>query len=111
MDTDQIHIAGLSMGAIGSFDMVCRYPNLFKTATPICGGANLERLKNFKGKTIFRIYHGSVDDTVDVIWSRDAYETLKNSGKEVYYKEYPGVNHDSWNHAFAEPDFISWMFR
>lgn len=111
VDTDQIHIAGLSMGAIGSFDLVRRYPNFFRTATPICGGANLDRLKNFKGKTIFRIYHGSADDTVDVIWSRDAYETLKNSGKEVYYKEYPGVNHDSWNHAFAEPDFISWMFE
>ena len=29
--------------------------------------------------------------------------------KKVEYKEYPGVNHNSWDNAFAEPDFLNWM--
>jgi hypothetical protein len=28
----------------------------------------------------------------------------------VKYSEYPGVNHNSWDNAFAEPDYLKWMF-
>lgn len=111
VNTDRIYITGLSMGGIGTFDLVCRFPDLFAAATPICGGANLERLANFKGKTAFSIYHGGSDSVVDVQFSRDAYETLKKAGANVRYKEYPGVDHNSWDHAFAEPDYIGWMWQ
>ncbi len=111
VDTKRIHITGLSMGGMGTFDLLCRYPNLFATATPICGAVNLERAARYKGKTAIRLYHGSADDVVEPQYSRDAYEVLKKAGADVQYKEYPGVNHGSWNNAFAEPDFLSWMFE
>jgi len=28
----------------------------------------------------------------------------------VKYTEYGGVNHNSWVNAFAEPDFMKWLF-
>lgn len=111
VDTKRIYVTGLSMGAMGTFDIVLRNPGKFATATPICGGANLQRLSQFKGKTAFSIYHGAADPVVDVQFSRDAYEALKKAGVEVRYKEYPGVEHNSWDNAFAEPDYLSWMFR
>lgn len=110
VDTRRIYITGLSMGGMGTFDMVCRYPDLFAAATPVCGGANRQRLLRYKGRTAFSIYHGAADRTVDVQWSRDAYEALKKAGAEVRYKEYPGVDHNSWDRAFAEPDYLEWMF-
>lgn len=111
IDKQNMHITGLSMGGIATFDLVFRYPNLFVTATPICGGVNTERAEKYKGKTIFRIFHGEADEVVDVAFSRDAYAALQKGGTKVSYKEYPGVNHNSWDNAFAEPDFISWMFN
>lgn len=111
VDKGNMHVAGLSMGGIGTFDLVFRYPDMFVTATPICGGVNIQRAEKFKGKTIFRILHGSEDDVVDVRFSRDAYSALQKAGAKVSYKEYPGVNHNSWDNAFAEPDFIRWMFN
>jgi hypothetical protein len=30
--------------------------------------------------------------------------------KDVTYSEYPGVGHDSWNNAFAEPKLLPWLF-
>lgn len=111
VDKANMHITGLSMGGIGTFDLVFRYPNLFVTATPICGGVNTKRAEQYKGKTVFRIFHGDADSVVDVQFSRDAYAALQKAGAKVSYKEYPGVNHDSWNNAFAEPDYISWMFN
>lgn len=111
VDKNNMHITGLSMGAIGTFDLVFRYPDLFVTASPICGGANTQRAEKFRGKTTFRIFHGGDDSVVDVKFSRDAYAALQKAGAKVSYKEYPGVNHNSWDNAFAEPDFISWMFN
>ncbi len=111
VDTKRIYVTGLSMGGMGTFDIVCRYPNLFAAAAPICGGANLQRLENFKGKTAFSLYHGAEDETVDPQFSRDAYTSLQKAHAEVRYKEYPGVKHNSWDNAFAEPDYLSWMFQ
>lgn len=111
VDTKRIYVTGLSMGGMGTFDIVMRYPNLFAAATPICGGANLQRLANFKGKTAFSIYHGGSDSVVDVQFSRDANEALKKAGADVRYKEFPGVDHNSWDNAFAEPDYLAWMFQ
>lgn len=111
VDTKRIYITGLSMGGMGTFDMVCRYPNLFAAASPICGGANYQRLANYKGRTAFSIYHGDADPTVSVEWSREAYKALQEAQAEVRYKEYPGVKHNSWDNAFAEPDYIGWMYQ
>lgn len=111
VDTKRIYITGLSMGGMGTFDAVLRYPNFFAAASPICGGTNLQRLENFKGKTAFSIYHGTDDDTVNPQWSRDAYATLQKIKADVRYKEYPGVKHNSWDNAFAEPDYLGWMFQ
>lgn len=111
VDTKSLHVTGLSMGGMGTFDLLCRYPALFATATPICGGVNLDRVARYKGKTAIRIYHGGLDDVVDPQFSRDAFETLQKAGADVQYKEYPEVKHDSWHNAFAEPDYLSWMFQ
>ncbi|MDD2952424.1 MAG: prolyl oligopeptidase family serine peptidase [Parabacteroides sp.] len=111
VDTRRLYVTGLSMGGMGTFDIVMRYPDLFAAAAPICGGANLRRLASFKGKTAFSIYHGGSDSVVDVQFSRDAYDTLKKAGADVRYKEYPGVDHNSWDNAFAEPDYLAWMFQ
>jgi hypothetical protein len=43
--------------------------------------------------------------------SRDMVEKLKSLKGEVKYSEYPGVNHNSWENAFAEKDYLSWMLQ
>jgi len=36
---------------------------------------------------------------------------LKEAGaKKVKYTEYPGVGHNSWDAASAEPELIDWLF-
>ncbi len=50
-----------------------------------------------------------MDDTVPVTESRRMAEAMKALGGEVRYTEYPGVGHNSWGKAYAEPDLITWM--
>jgi len=35
---------------------------------------------------------------------------LKALGADVKYTEYPGVNHNSWENAYADPELLKWMF-
>ena len=111
IDPNRIYIMGLSMGAMGTFEMVCRYPTLFAAAIPICGGVNTQRLQEIETSTTFRIFHGDADAVVPVAFSRDAYTTLKVKGADVEYIEFPGVNHDSWTPAFNRDDFMRWLFK
>ena len=60
-------IAGLSMGGMGTFDIVRRYPNLFAAAMPICGGANPDNSGILK-KTSWWIFHGLKDNIVDPLF-------------------------------------------
>ena len=98
------------MGGMGSFEMVCRYPDLFAAAIPICGGVNTKRLGEIETTTSLRIYHGDADSVVPVTFSREAYTTLKSNSADVQYIEFPGVDHNSWTPAFNMPDFMEWLF-
>lgn len=108
VDKKRVYITGLSMGGMGTFEAVYRFPGMFAAALPICGGGDTDRYRRVK--TPFWIFHGSNDSVVEVKNSRNMNEKLKELKADVRYTEYPGVNHNSWDNAFAEPDFLKWMF-
>ena len=110
VDASRVYIMGLSMGGMGTFELVSRYPETFAAAIPICGAADTQRLANTKGVK-WRIYHGDADTVVPVEASRAAYRALKEAGIKVEYFEFPGCAHGSWNPAFNQPDFMKWLFK
>ena len=111
VDKSKIYISGLSMGGMGTFESVYRNPDLYAAALPICGGGDVNSYDKKIAKVPFWIFHGDADKSVDVILSREMVEKLKTLKAEVKYSEYPGVGHNSWDNAFAEPEFLSWMFN
>ena len=109
VDKKRVYVIGLSMGAMGTYDLAIRYPEIFAAAIPICGTVNPTRLSAAKDVK-FRIFHGDADTVVPVSGSRQAYKALKAAGADIEYIEFPGVTHGSWNPAFTQPDFMSWLF-
>lgn len=115
IDKRRIYVTGLSMGGMGTFQMVQAFPKTFAAAAPICGGADLKAYADSKVSTPFMVQHGDADAVVDVNLSRKAVEMLKaksiKSNKvKVSYIEYKGVNHNSWDNAFANSAYLSWIF-
>lgn len=110
VDKHRVYIMGLSMGGMGTFEAVYRYPKVFAAAIPICGAGDEAAYNKSARKTAFRVYHGADDAVVGVNESRDMVKTLQALKVNVAYKEYPGVNHNSWDNVFAEPDVLSWLF-
>ncbi len=108
VDKSRVYITGLSMGGMGTFEAVHRFPHTFASALPICGGGDTVNYK--KVNTPFWVFHGAEDAVVNVSYSRAMVAKLKEEKAKVKYSEYPGVNHNSWDNAFADPGFLDWMF-
>ncbi len=109
-DKKRLYIMGLSMGGMGTMEAVSRNPKLFAAAMPICGGADLTFVKKYAKKLPFWVHHGDADAVVPVKHSRELVEALKSAGADVTYTEYPGVNHNSWDNAFAQAQLLPWFF-
>jgi predicted peptidase len=110
VDKSRVYITGLSMGGMATFETVYRNPGMFAAALPICGGGDTAKYNSAATKTAFWVFHGDADASVNVELSRNMVAKLKSLGVSCRYSEYPGVNHNSWDNAFKEPDFLSWMF-
>ena len=107
----KIYGTGLSMGGFGILDFTLRFPDYFAAVEPICGGVNIERCKAYRGHTAFRFFHGLADKAVNPENSINANEVFNANGIRSELVTYPEVGHGSWNNAFAEPDFLSWLFK
>ncbi|MBX3255557.1 MAG: dienelactone hydrolase family protein [Chitinophagaceae bacterium] len=110
VDTKRIYLGGLSMGGFGTFELLWRRPGLFAASFPICGGGNPAGAKIYGKNFPVWVFHGADDNVVPVKNSRVMVEALKEAGAKVKYTEYPGVKHDSWINAFAEPELLPWLF-
>ena len=110
IDKNRIYIGGLSMGGFGTFEILWRRPDLFAAAIVICGGGTPEKVSRYAPKLPIWVFHGDADAIVPVSNSRIMVTALKSAKMTVTYTEYPGVNHDSWKNAFAEPKLMDWIF-
>ena len=112
------------MGGYGTWYLAANYPGKFAAIAPICGGIlrpdesrkqPADDVKPYAeaaqkvGKTPVWIFHGGDDPVVPVAESQHMAEAIKAVGAEVHYTEYPGVGHNSWEKAYAEPDFMTWL--
>jgi poly(3-hydroxybutyrate) depolymerase len=92
IDQNRIYLVGHSMGAIGTWKIAAKYPDIWAAIGPISGlGApeTLERIRNIPEIVV----HGDDDATVNVSGSRSMVARLKELGAEVRYIEVPGGSH------------------
>lgn len=109
LDESRLYVGGLSMGGMGTFELVRRKPKLFAAAFAICGGANASSASEMKN-TAWWIFHGLKDNVVDPVHSKIMAAALKAAGAEVRLTLYPDANHNSWDSALAEKELLPWLF-
>lgn len=109
VDNRRLYVTGLSMGGYGTWDIITRYPDIFAAALPVCGAGDPSKAELIKDMAIWS-FHGSADDIVPVMGTREMVHALEQSGSSVIYTEYDGVNHFCWHNAYAEPNLLSWLF-
>lgn len=109
IDHSRVYAAGLSMGGMGTYELLRRKPRLFAAAFAICGGDNVANVQRYK-KIPLWIFHGEKDSVVPVEYSISIANQLKILGRPAKLTLYPEANHNSWDPAFAEPGLLPWLF-
>jgi predicted peptidase len=107
---NQVYVGGLSMGGMGTFEILNRKPDMFAAAFTICGGGNPEAVITYANNTALWVFHGAKDDVVDPQLSIDMVSAYLKAGGKPNFTLYANDNHNSWDSAFAEPDLLSWLF-
>ncbi|WP_311951341.1 carboxylesterase family protein [Mucilaginibacter terrae] len=111
VDKDRVYVGGLSMGGMGTFELLWRKPKVFAAAFAICGGAHLETAKKYAKRVPMWIFHGVKDDVVLPKYSEQMVQAIKQYGGNPKFTLYPNDNHNSWDSAFAEPELFNWLFN
>lgn len=111
IDTTRMHIAGHSMGAIGTFYFLSSRPGMFASAWAASGGGDTINIEPLL-ETPLWIFHGGSDNNVPNVYSRGIYKALLEAGgTKVRYSEYPGVGHnDVFGPIGQENTLRDWNF-
>ena len=116
IDKSREYVTGLSFGGECVWMSLVERPDRFAAAVPICAtdwiAINMtseERGKKFAQLPLW-IFHGDADEKVPVEASRKMVKALRDSGGNPKYTEYPGVNHNSWDQAYRDPELVEWLF-
>ncbi|NHN24160.1 prolyl oligopeptidase family serine peptidase [Flavobacterium jejuense] len=113
IDTSRIYLTGLSMGAWGAWNLAFAHPDMFAALVPIAGFVDrVPMLENCKIKDIpTRIFHGLVDDVVDVNYSIEIYKKLKKCSIDIELTIFDDANHDSWTRVYDDKSIYEWMLQ
>ena len=106
----QVYIVGLSMGGMGTYELLWRKPELFAAAIAICGAGEPESVKNYASTIPIWAFHGAKDNVVEPQRSLQMITSILNYGGFPKFILYEDANHNSWDPAFKEPDLLPWLF-
>lgn len=113
VDQNRIYLTGLSMGGWGAWNLAFAHPEIFAALVPVCGFVDrVPMLENCKIKDIpTRIFHGLLDDVVDVSYSTTIYKKLKPCSKDITLTIFDDANHDSWTRVYDNSAIYDWMLQ
>ncbi|HAM70989.1 MAG TPA: hypothetical protein DCM86_05040 [Verrucomicrobiales bacterium] len=107
VDTNRLYVTGLSLGGIGSWDLLRVRPTLFAAAIPQSGAGDPTQVNLFKDVPIWN-FHSASDSTVPVTFSQEMIQALRVAGGRPIYTEYASGGHGIWGQAYATPGLVEW---
>jgi predicted esterase len=113
IDEDRIYIEGLSNGGGGTFEALKRAPWLFAcaiTMSPISDGFVISQgLTPTIAHIPLWIFQGGKDKNPMPGATENRIKQFRDAGAVVRFNLYPDLGHGTWNTAFKEPDFFTWI--
>jgi predicted peptidase len=101
------------MGGWGAWNLAFAHPEMFAALVPIAGFVDrVPMIENCKIATIpIKIFHGLVDDVVDVNYSIAIYKKLKPCNSNISLTIFDDAGHDSWTRVYDNKEIYDWMFQ
>lgn len=113
IDEDRIYVNALSLGGHGAYNAMKRAPWMFAAAITMSAVNDAEiSLKNLQS-TVAHIPHwtfqGGLDKEPTPDRTKRYVKIFRDAGAVMKYTEYPDLGHTTWNRAYNEPEFFTWM--
>ncbi|HTF27838.1 MAG TPA: hypothetical protein VK625_03285 [Flavitalea sp.] len=109
IDVKRRYVTGLSRGGFGTWNFICKRPDMFAAAIPVCGGGDPTVAARAVDVAVWA-FHGEKDKNVPVSGSRDMINAMKKAGGHPKYTEYPNEGHNIWYTVSTTPDLLDWLF-
>lgn len=108
IDASRIYLTGLSLGGNGTWSIAAKHPDLFAAIAPVCGWGSEDIAKKLVKMPIW-IFHGEIDQAVNVRGALDMEKWIKDAGGTCKMTIYPGVDHYCWGKAYGEEGLGQWF--
>ena len=108
IDASRRYVTGLSSGGMGTYFCLNERPHYFAAAIPVCGSGQDEWAPKIAHIPAWGFFGGN--DKGFATKMKSLNEAVEKAGGKWKYTEYPGVGHNSWNKAYAEPELGKWLF-
>ena len=113
VDPDRVYIEGLSNGGHGMYEAIKRAPWLFASAIGMSaiddGFINAQGMAPAVAHIPLWLFQGGFDIGPSPGKTQRYIQQFRSAGADVRYSLYPELGHGTWNKAFNEPDFFTWM--
>jgi len=111
IDENRTYLTGLSMGGGGTLWIGLTRPDVWAAIAPVCP-APPPGTETFAPNALslpVHIFQGGADPVVQPESVRTWVRRFEESGTEIEYTEYPGVDHFSWVPAYADGQIFEWF--
>jgi predicted peptidase len=109
VDPTHVSVTGLSMGGIGTWDMINRYPALFAAAAPVAGAGYYTEIPDLIHVPIIAV-HGTADTVISPLFDALMYQVIHMYGGAMIYFLITDAGHDVWDDIYPLTSFWQWMY-
>jgi predicted peptidase len=111
-DPARTYLTGLSQGGHGTWAIAAANPTIWAAIAPICGYGDPATLAPPLAAMPIWCFHGDADPVIKVEQTRAMVQALRAAhAPNLIATEYPGVDHNSWDRAYAEPELPAWFLK
>jgi predicted peptidase len=113
VDPKRVYVTGNSMGGLGSWDVIIKYPTLFAAAMPLAGAnyyQDVNTVAKALSKTPIWAIHGAQDTQVPLAWDRNIASAISALGGIEKYTEIGTLGHDVWDTVYPDATYWTWLF-
>lgn len=108
IDPDRVILAGLSYGALGTWEIGARNTDRFAALVPVSGHRATELVERLVMLPVWA-FAVTGDLFVSAQSSQEMCEQLQARGGRAKLTAFKGVGHDCWDRAVAESNLVGWM--
>jgi predicted esterase len=111
IDQNRIYLHGLSNGGNGVYNALLSADWLFACAAPMSAinSTNFSARADTAATVPMWFFQGGQDGNPAPAETEAIIRAFRNAGGSARYTLYPKLGHGTWNTAYAEPDFFTWL--